>query len=157
MSDHVFTRPYAGEEDRRSGSDRRHHTLQTLWHALHGRRRLGRRQKDQINSLVDRYEPHHLFVFLGIVGLCCLDAFFTLSLIESGKAYEANPLMHRAMAEGDQFFFVIKLVSTGVALFILLALKNFYFLRCIKVSYLLYGTFIMYAVLIKYELWLFHL
>lgn len=156
MSDQLCTKSYSDAGERRR-SDRRRHSLKTLWHALHGRRSLGRREKDQINAYVDRYEPRHLFVFLGIIGLCCLDAFFTLSLIESGKAYEANPLMYQAMEKGELFFFMVKFASTGIALFILLTLKNFYFLRCIKVSYLLYGTFAMYAVLIKYEIWLFHI
>ena len=40
---------------------------------------------------------------------------------------------------------------------ILLALKNVRFMRRIRVSHMLYGTLIMYAVLIKYELWLFGL
>lgn len=145
------------QAERRSGFDRRNHSIKTAWHALHGRRSLGRRQKDNINSYVDRYEPRYLFAFLTIIGLCCIDAFFTLTLIETGKAYEANPVMLHAIEQGTTYFLTMKLLLTGAALLILLALKNFYVFKLIKVSYILYCALFIYAVLIKYELWLFRM
>ncbi|MFC1747351.1 DUF5658 family protein [Pseudomonadota bacterium] len=157
MLDQVYVVPTSSEEERRRGFDRRNHSLKTAWHALHGRRSLGRRQEDNINSYVDRHEPRHLLVFLSIIILCCIDALFTLTLISTGKAYEANPVMLHAIEQGTTYFLVVKLLATVGSLLILLTLKNFYVFSRIKVSYLLYGALVLYAVLIKYEIWLFHI
>jgi len=145
------------DTERRSGSERRTHSHITLMYALHGRRSLGRRDIDQAKRFFDRYEAKFLFVSLSIFVLCGADALFTLSLIDAGIAVEANPIMRWLMEEGIHLFWIGKLAITALSVFILLALKNFHFMRRIKVSYLLYGTLAMYAVLIKYELWLFGL
>jgi hypothetical protein len=146
-----------GADERRSGGDRRNHSMMTLVYGLHGRRSLGRRQEDQVDCLVDRHEPRFLAIIMSIFVLCCLDAFFTLNLIASGIATEANPVMRWVMKESITLFWIFKLVLTSAAMMILLTLKNFYFIRMIKVGYLLYVTLAMYLLLIKYELWLFNL
>lgn len=143
--------------ERRIDTERRTHSFVTLVYALHGRRSLGRRYDDQAKFFFDRYEPRFLFVSLSILSLCVFDALFTLSLIDAGIAREANPIMLWLMEEGHHIFWIGKLTITMLSLLFLLALKNFYFMRRIKVSYLLYGTLAMYAILIKYELWLFGL
>ncbi len=157
MLEQVSMQPCPIEGERRCGVDRRTHSVKTLWHALHGRRALGRRKDDHINALVDRYEPHLLFVFVMTFGLCCLDAFFTLHLISLGKATEANPVMDVAIAGGTLFFVLTKLAMTATALTILLWLNNYYFFKRIRVRYFLYGVLLSYVVLIKYQIWLFHI
>ncbi len=157
MREIEYCKPCLNYTERRAGCERRTHSFITLIYALHGRRSLGRRDTDQAKLFFDRYEAKFLFVSLAILALCCIDALFTLSLIDLGIAREANPVMLWLMEEGLHIFWLGKLVITMLALLILLALKNVYFMRCIKVSYLLYGTLVMYAVLIKYELWLFGL
>jgi len=152
-----YDKPCMNGIERRSGRERRTHSFVTLMRALHGRRSLGRRDMDQAKRFFDRYEAKFLFVSLSILVLCGADALFTLSLIDAGIATEANPIMRWVMEESIHLFWISKLSITILSLLILLALKNFYFMRCIKVSYLLYGTLAMYAVLIKYELWLFGL
>jgi len=143
--------------ERRNATERRTHSYVTLIYALHGRRSLGRRDSDQNKRFFDRHEPRFLFVSLSILLLCGVDALFTLSLIDVGIATEANPIMRWVMEECIHFFWISKLGITVLSLLILLMLKNFYFMSRIKVSHLLYGTLAMYAILIKYELWLFGL
>ncbi len=152
-----YGKPCLNGTERRRDSERRIHSFITLLYALHGRRSLGRRDDDQGKRFFDRHEPKYLFVSLGIFVLCGFDALFTLSLIDAGIAVEANPFMRWLMEEGIYLFWFGKLTITMLSLFILLTLKNFYFMRRVKVSHLLYGTLAMYAVLIKYELWLFGL
>jgi len=147
--------PCLNGSERRNGVERRTHNLITLVHALHGRRSLGRRSGDQAKLFFDRHEPQFLFVTLSIFILCGIDALFTMSLIEAGVAVEANPVMRWLMEEGYHVFWIGKLSITALSLLVLLPLKNVYFIRRIRVSYLLYGALIMYLLLIRYELWLF--
>ncbi len=157
MYDTNYGRPCLNGAERRRDSERRTHSFITLIYALHGRRSLGRRDIDQAKRFFDRYEAKFLFVSLSIFVLCGADALLTLSLIDAGIAIEANPIMRWLMEEDIQLFWFGKLAITTLSLFILLTLKNFYFIRRIKVGYLLYGTLAIYAILIKYELWLFSL
>ena len=60
--------------------------------------------------------------------------------------------MRWSMEQSVYLFLTLKIGATCLALFVLLGLKNFYVFNCIKVSYILYGTLIAYALLIKYEL-----
>jgi len=152
-----YGKPCLNDTERRGGSERRTHSFITLVYALHGRRSLGRRDSDQAKLFFDRYEAKFLFVSLSILALCSVDALFTLALIDIGIAREANPVMLWLMEEGTHLFWTGKLVLTMLGLLVLLALKNYHFMRRIRVSHMLYGTLIMYAVLIKYELWLFSL
>ncbi len=138
--------------ERRSGSERREYSLITVVRALSGQRALGRRRADQIGAYVDRFGPGVWLLGFVIVSLCCADAFFTLSLINAGISDELNPLMRWAMQECVYFFLTLKIGFTTLALFVLLGLKNFLVFNSIKVSYILYGTLITYALLINYEL-----
>jgi len=157
MHETDYGKPCLNGTERRSETERRTHSYITLVYALHGRRSLGRRDADQAKRFFDRHEPKFLYVSLGILVLCGIDALFTLSLLDAGIAHEVNPLMLWLMEESIQLFWIAKLVITSLALLVLLALKNFYFMSRIKGSHLIYGTLVMYAVLIKYELWLFGL
>lgn len=157
MHETEYGKPCLNGSERRAGTERRTHSFITLLYALHGRRSLGRRDTDQAKLFFDRHEAKFLFVSLCILALSSIDALFTLSLIEIGIAREANPVMLWLMQEGTHYFWTGKVVITTLALVIMLALKNYHFMHRIRVSHLLYGTLIMYAVLIKYELWLFGL
>lgn len=138
--------------ERRCGGERRKYSLITVVRALYGQRVLGRRRTDQIGAYVDRFGPGALVLGFVIVALCCVDAFFSLSLINAGISDELNPLMRWAMQQSVYFFLALKIGFTTLALFVLLGLKNFYVFNSIKVSYILYGTLITYALLINYEL-----
>lgn len=152
MREERYGYPCLNGVERRSGDERREYSLITVMRSLYGQRALGRRAEDGIGAYVDRFGPRILLLSLAIVTLCCADAVFTLNLINSGSAYELNPLMRWTMEQCVYFFLSLKIGLTTLALFVLLGLKNFYVFDRIKVSYILYGTLIGYALLIKYEL-----
>ncbi len=147
-----YGEPCQSGVERRSDGERRKYSLITVMRSLYGRRALGRRTEDGIGTYVDRFGPRILLLSLAIVTLCCADAVFTLNLINSGSAYELNPLMRWTMEQCVYFFLSLKIGLTSLALFVLLGLKNFYVFDRVKVSHILYGTLIGYALLIKYEL-----
>ena len=156
MSESCTSSWHHGLECRRS-VDRRTHAPHRSFFSIRGQRSLARRAEDRVNYYVDRYDARLLFISLSIITLCCVDALFTLSLIDAGIAYEINPIMRTVMEESIFLFLGAKFGATVLGIMVLLTHKNFYLFRRIKVSYVLYGVLFMYAVLIKYELWLFSL
>ena len=156
MSESCTSSWHHGLECRRS-MDRRAHAPHRSFFSIRGQRAQARRAEDAVNYYVDRYDAHLLLITLSILSLCCLDALFTLSLINAGIAYEINPVMRVAMEESVSLFLGAKFGVTAFGIMVLLTHKNFYLFRRIKVGYALYGVLFMYAVLIKYELWLFSL
>lgn len=156
MSESCTSSWHHGLECRRS-MDRRAHAPHRSFFSIRGQRAQARRAEDAVNYYVDRYDAHLLLITLSILSLCCLDALFTLSLINAGIAYEINPVMRVVMEESVFLFLGAKFGATALGIMVLLTHKNFYLFRRIKVGYALYGVLFMYAVLIKYELWLFSL
>jgi hypothetical protein len=154
MSENICGKSCLNGVERRRGVERREYTLITVLRSLAGRRALGRRAEDQIGAYVDRFGPRVLLLTLAIVTLCCADALFTLNLINSGAAYELNPLLRWTMEQCVYFFLSFKIGFTTLALLVLLGLKNFYVFDRIKVAHILYFTLISYLLLIKYEIWL---
>lgn len=152
------TQVYTGAVERRCGTDRRH---RSMWRravlTVTGQRKYARRAEDRANYYVDHYNIRWLAVTATILVLCCLDAIFTLNLIQQGIAVEANPLMKALIDHDLQVFFLTKYLITAIGVFVLLTHKNFYLFRSVKVGHLLLGLLVMYALLIKYELVLFSL
>ncbi len=150
------TLPWDGV-DRRRGTDRRNRArLSWAMFTFNGQRVTSRRAQDHINTYVDRYDAKLSAVTVAIIILCVLDAAFTLQLISSGIAVEANPVMAAVMMHSTEMFLITKFAMTGLCLMLLVLHVNFQVLR-IKVLHVLYGFLGMYAILIKYELWLFSL
>lgn len=152
MMSESSTSTWSGVE-RRINNDRRGREV----FSLHGQRAHARRAEDAVNYYVDRYSARWFVLMLSIIFLCCADAIFTLQLISTGIATEANPLMRIAMDHGVVFFIWAKLGLTTAGLLLLLKHKNFHIFQRIKVKYLICAVLVMYAALIKYELWLFNL
>ncbi len=144
--------------ERRSGRDRRN---RTMWRkavlTVSGQRKHARRAEDRANYYVDHYNIRWMAVTITIMVLCCLDALFTLNLIQQGIAIEANPFMRGLIEHDLRLFFLTKYVLTVVGVLVLLTHKNFYVFRRVKVGHILLGFLVMYALLIKYELMLFGL
>lgn len=144
--------------ERRQGPDRRgRHSWQHLLLLLRGQRIHARRAVDAADYYVDRYDAKLLLVSLTIVLLCCFDAIFTLHLIYLGVAEEANPFMRLMLENSTHLFFATKFALTAFGLVVLVVHKNFRIYRWVTGLHILYGFLIMYALLIKYELWLFSL
>lgn len=80
----------------------------------------------------------------------CLDAFFTLQLLDRG-AMEINPIMDAAIGRSTQFFAVSKLSLTGISTLILVFLARARFMDMFRAGLLLTVFFTFYACLVCYE------
>lgn len=137
--------------DRRNAMDRRErHPLAARRHWIGGRRHGGRRRDDQ-PLYVDRYEPIVVYTAAAILILCCIDAAFTLVLLDKG-ATEANVFMRVMIEAGIGSFLGTKITATAISIVLLVMHKNFHFLRLVKVRSLVHYILVMYVVLVSYEI-----
>ena len=150
---HSFARP--GYADRRSGDNRR----SSFWHSLlygnfRPRRRSSRRQADSHHFYFDWHEPRILFLALSILLLSCLDALFTLNLINAG-ATEANLFMAKLLEHSVDKFLAIKILMTAVAVVIMVTAARRRFIGFFSVEHLLQGCCVLYFGVICYEIYLY--
>jgi Domain of unknown function (DUF5658) len=139
--------------ERRANHERRRSVLRGLWHGNFARRRIApRRHTERVVVVTDWFHPQWLACALGVLLLCCLDAFFTLTLINHG-ASELNPLMDplvRGSGHGFAYWKVGLTAMSVVLLTILARLRIFGW----GVGVILYIALIGYAILVGYELFL---
>lgn len=137
--------------ERRRGRERRHITFNAyLYGALNPRRRSGRRRSDRY-PVVDWHAPRVLALVLGILGLCILDAVFTVVLISHG-ARELNPVMALFVPHNLLGFAAAKLLLTGMGMCVLVACSRMRLFRSIPGEVFLYAVLAGYIVLVAYEL-----
>ena len=141
--------------DRRQTADRRARG----WHAfMYGnfrpRRKLMRRDVDEHLLLLDWYEPRLLYLTLGVMLLSCIDALFTLNLLNHG-ATEANIVMASALGYGMDWFLACKISLTGFSLVLLVSVVRRRLFRSYSVEHLLQFFFAAYLLVIVYEIYLF--
>jgi hypothetical protein len=140
------------DRERRSG-DRR----QTTWTSIilggigKNRRRGPRRRGDHRGYYVDWYESRLLAVSLGILFLCCIDAWFTLTLLGDG-AKELNVLMDMLIQRDVNTFVHVKLGVTAVGLVYLVAHSSFRVHGLVLVRHVLYVLLGSYVLLFIYQL-----
>ena len=82
--------------------------------------------------------------------LSCVDAFFTLTLLQRGMI-EANPIMAAMLGHGVGFFAVSKVVMTGTGILILVFLARFHFMNRFRTGLFLTIFFSLYCCVICYE------
>lgn len=141
------------DSNRRVASDRR---TQTLWAHINTnpdfhKRRSIRREDDRHNAYLDHYKPLFVYITLGVLLLSCLDATFTLTLLQRGSV-ELNPLMAWLIDINPHLFVAVKLSITGVGVLLLLAHTQFRVFHSLKVVYLLYLSLFGYFTLALYEM-----
>lgn len=143
----------AATPDRRLGYERRRTVLRALWRGNFERRRIApRRNTERFIVVTDWFHPQWLAVAIGILLLCCADAFLTLTLIVHG-ANEINPVM-APLVEGSGHAFAywkVGLTTLGVVLLTVLARLRV-FGRAVGV--ILYIVLAGYVILVTYELFL---
>lgn len=153
--DAMLDQTQSSDHSPRNGPDRRTHGLKSFWNSLHMRRRKGmRRDKDEmISHYVDVHDQTTIWTTIAIIVLSCTDSFLTLTLLQQGLAYEANPVM-RALIETDTTLFVAgKAAVTIFCLLFLVAHKNFWlFNNRLRTKTILFSILVGYIVLINYEL-----
>jgi hypothetical protein len=140
--------------ERRSGIERRRHTLAAFWRgALNPRRRGGRRASDHAYAIIDWHSPRVLALVMLILGLSALDGVLTLLLIAQG-ANELNPVMALFVPDNLGWFAFIKLFLTSFGAAILVACARMKVFRLFPGELLLYLVVAAYGVLVGYELFL---
>lgn len=142
-------------EARQSSTDRRQSLSAVNLHhlGLGARRQSPRRADDDIGGYVDTYEPRLLALGLMIVICSCLDAFFTLNLIQAG-AVELNLIMARLIETDIQAFVNAKIALTCLCVTLLVIHKNFRVALGLKVEHLLQAILAGYLTLVGYEIFL---
>lgn len=111
-----------------------------------GRRRAGRRPGESDNIYVDRYDPRIVAVFLLILALNVLDAYFTLLFIQRGGT-EANPIAQWFLDLGTLPFILVKSAAIGAFLLVLVLHKTF-----MSVPRMMTIVMVFYTVLLVYHL-----
>ena len=128
------------------------------WSFLYGnfrpRRRDSRRKVDRHHFLFDWHEPRILYLAIGLLLLSCVDALFTLNLLELG-ATEANFVMASVLEQSVERFLAVKLSLTALSLMILVVTARRQFFRSLNVEHLLQAFFGGYLLLICYEAYMF--
>jgi hypothetical protein len=136
----------------REKHDRRLHSWQTITYCGfqgRGRRRHARRNGN--NYYLDWYDPSLVFIGITILLMSCLDALFTLILLNRG-AYEVNFFMVRLMEISDGLFVAIKMAVTAFGIVFLLMHAHFQIFRILSGKRLLQIFMAVYGLLIGYEL-----
>lgn len=141
--------------EQRSIADRRSFTWRTVMFGfLRSRRRDARRATEHEPVFTDWHHPWLFFLAIGIMLMSCLDALFTLTLLNRG-AVEANPVMAAMLAKSTTSFAVSKMALTGLGILALVFLSRARFMNRFRTGVLLTAAFSGYAVLICYEfVWL---
>jgi hypothetical protein len=140
--------------EQRSQNDRRKRPTPPLsLYTLFGRRRWLRRGDESVDGgYVDRYGVKAVVAILSVILLGIMDGVFTLLLIQQG-AKEINPVMAFFLGLGAGPFLIVKYSLTGLSGLTLLIHKNFHLGRTrISVKQIVVAVFILYAMLIVYEL-----
>ena len=141
--------------ERREPDDRRNRSWRTfLYGNFRPRRRGSRREADQHHFLFDWHEPRILYLALGVLLLSCVDALFTLNLINIG-ASEANTFMASMLAGGVDRFVVSKIWITSLSVVALVVVARRPFFRSFNVEHLLQFFCAAYVAVICYEIYLF--
>lgn len=122
-----------------------------LWSAylIHGRRSRGRRQGENENIYVDRYQPKDILLAVTILVLNILDAILTIHYVGDDLQREANPFARYLLELGYGWFIFGKAVVVALCILFLAVHKNF---RLVRPALLFLLAF--YGLLLCYHLYL---
>ncbi len=135
----------------RAEEDRRNFSWKTVFYGfLRSRRRTSRRNAEAESLFTDWHHPWLFFLSVGIMLLSCMDAFFTLQLLERG-AVEINPVMNAVIGQSTFSFAVTKVSLTGFGVLVLVFLSRARFMDRFRAGLLLTVFFSFYACLVCYE------
>jgi hypothetical protein len=140
-------------KDSRNHSDRRKTPTPIISrHSLYGgQRKIIRRDYEKGKHLfVDLYSTRLFIAVLALLLLSCFDAYMTLTLIQKGSVYEANPFMAYFLDYGIFHFTAAKLIITIASICILCLFKN---VRLTRIG--LPVAINIYILIVAYEFYLF--
>jgi hypothetical protein len=135
-------------QDKRFYFDRRRRTtpLISRYTLTGGRRRTVRRITDRgRHLLVDFYSPSLMVALLAVLVFNYIDSYMTLTLLQKGLVFEANPFMSFHLENGISPFVINKGLITAASLIILCIFKNFKFARIgLALSLIAYVSIVLY-------------
>lgn len=141
-------------ENRTSKVDRRQQSLHSIvYGGLHPRRVVNRRPADDQWAVVDWHDQGLFMVSMAIVLMSCMDAFFTLNLLNLG-AQELNYFMDVLIAADTTVFLLAKFSLTSLGVICLVTFSRFRLGGFLRVRRVLEALCAMYACLIIWELYL---
>lgn len=139
-----------GIERRLKPDQRRVPTRPLSRYSLRGRRKKARRQGEDYNYYVDRYEPRY-FVLIGLILiLCVLDAYFTLKINNLG-GLQLKQIIPVFINVKPFAALVFKYLFIAVGVVFILIHKNFLVFGKVRVSSLIYIFFYVYLTMVAYE------
>jgi Fe2+ transport system protein B len=139
-------------DEKRQMPDRRNQPTRPFSrYSLKGLRSKSRRNGEDKDYYVDRYEPLYFVLITLILLLCVLDAYFTLKILQEGGK-ELNPFMLRIMEKNPVLALVVKYLITAAGIGILVVFKNFVVFGRIRVSWLIPLVFLIYLFLVVFEI-----
>jgi hypothetical protein len=124
-----------------------------VYGGLHPRRIVNRRPRDDQHFVVDWHDQGLFMVAMAIVLMSCIDAFFTLQLLNLG-AQELNYFMQVLLASDTSTFLLIKFSMTALGVVCLVAFARFRLGGIVRVRRVLEVLCGIYACLIIWELYL---
>ena len=135
----------------RAQTDRRNFSWRTVFFGFVRSRRHATRRDEEIEPVfTDWHHPWLFFLATGTMLMSCLDAFFTLQLLDLG-AIEINPVMAAVIGRSALSFAASKMLLTGVGILALVFLSKLKFMNRVRTGLILTFFFGTYAVLICYE------
>jgi hypothetical protein len=138
--------------ERRDRERRRRVWWSVCYGSFNPRRRAPpRRDGDSGVHFLDWHSAHLLAVSIGILLLCVVDAFLTLTLLQRG-AVEVNPFMAEFVYGNVAMFAALKMAMTSAGIILMVYLARYRFMRLLQVEWVLYGVLVAYATLILYEI-----
>jgi hypothetical protein len=138
--------------DRRQIKDRRKKPTKPISrYTFVGQRKIAQRFNESDNYYVDRYEWHLLGITGLIIVFCVLDVCFTLKICQLGGS-ESNLIMSFFMGKNMVLALITKFFITVVGSVFLLVHKNFKVFNTIKTHAFIYLIFLIYFVIVLYEL-----
>ena len=118
---------------------------------LNPRRATGRRKEDRRYPVLDTPDSSAVALAVILIVLSCLDAMFTLTLINAGGS-ELNPVMDFFLQKSVSLFLIAKLVLTAIPALVLVAAGNVVLFRAFRARTALAALVGIYFGVIVYEL-----
>jgi hypothetical protein len=137
--------------ENRETDDRREFSWRTVFFGyFRSRRRTTRRDTEAEPLYTDWHHPWLFFLAIGIMLLSCIDAFFTLQLLDRGMI-EINPVMAMLIGKGTLPFAASKMLLTGIGILVLVFLSRSRMFNLMRTGLVLTMFFSAYACLVCYE------
>ncbi len=137
--------------ENRDSDERREFSWRTVFFGfLRSRRRDTRRNDEDAPLYTDWHHPWLFFLATGTMILSCMDAFFTLQLLDRG-AIEMNPIMATVIGQGTLAFAATKMLLTGLGILVLVFLSQTRMFNLMRTGLVLTLFFSGYACLVCYE------